>query len=451
MRVVDVIARKRDGAELTTAEIEFFVQGFTRGEIPDYQAAAWLMAVYLRGMGDAETRDLTLAMAHSGDVIELEGIAPFVVDKHSTGGVGDKVSLVAAPTAAACGLSVAKISGRGLGFTGGTLDKLEAIPGFRADLTEAEFKAQVKRVGIVLTGQTGALAPADAKLYALRDVTATVGSTPLIVSSILSKKIAGGAGAIVMDVKMGSGALMKTVPDAADLARQLVRLGSEVGRRVVALVSDMSQPLGWAVGNALEVKEAIEMLHGKGPADLHDHCMRIVAEMLLLGGKASDTDDALEMARNAIAKGGAWEKFRALVAAQGGDVRAIDEPGRLPKASLVEPVPAPRSGYLARVDASEIGMAVVALGGGREKKGDTIDHGVGVKVHSKVGDAVKEGSPLFTLHANDSGRLAAARERVLAAHVFSHRATARLPLFYRRIEERPGEPVDDRTLSGSFT
>jgi len=434
MRAVDVIAKKRDGAELTQEEIEFFVQGCARGEIPDYQAAAWLMAVYLRGMSDRETRDLTLAMAHSGDVLDLRDIAPCVVDKHSTGGVGDKVTLVVAPTVAACDPPVAKISGRGLGFTGGTLDKMEAIPGYRADLTEAEFKAQLKEIGIVLTGQTGTLAPADGKFYALRDVTATVGSTPLIVSSILSKKIAGGSNAIVLDVKVGDGALMKTVEGAEALARELVRLGTGVRRRVVAFVSDMNQPLGWAVGNALEVKEAIQTLHGEGPADLREHCLVIVAEMLGLAGKATCVSAGRRMAEEAIASGAAWQKFRALVAGQGGDVRAVDEPERLPQARLVEAVPSPQGGYLAAVAASRVGMAVVTLGGGREKKEDKLDYSVGVVLHHKVGDAVENGEPLFTIHANDEAKLAEARERVLSAYTFSDEPVERLPLFYRRLE-----------------
>jgi pyrimidine-nucleoside phosphorylase len=436
MRATDVIAKKRDGGELSSEEIEFLVHGYTRGDIPDYQAAAWLMAVYLRGLSDRETRDLTLAMAHSGDVLDVEDIAPHTVDKHSTGGVGDKVSMVVAPIAAACGVPIAKISGRGLGFTGGTLDKLESIPGYRADLSEAEIRAQLKEVGIVVTGQTGSLAPADGKLYALRDVTATVGSTPLIVSSILSKKIAGGARAIVLDVKTGSGALMKTLEDAEELAEALVSvcLGGEVRLHAVALVSDMNQPLGWAVGNALEVKEAIDTLHGAGPPGFREHCLAIAGEMLVLGGKAHDIDVARDLAQEAIGSGTAWQKFRVWIAAQGGDVRAVDEPARLPKARFVDSVPAPRSGYLAGVGASDVGRAVVALGGGREKKGDEIDHAVGVEIHYKVGDKVDGRRPLFTVHANDEGKLAEARRRVLAAHTFSDGPTERPPLFYRRIE-----------------
>jgi pyrimidine-nucleoside phosphorylase len=435
MRAVDVITKKRDGAELSTEEIEFFVQGYTRGEIPDYQAAAWLMTVYLHGMSDRETHDLTLAMAHSGAELDLKDVAPFVVDKHSTGGVGDKVSLVVAPLVAACGVPVAKMTGRGLGFTGGTVDKLESIPGYRTDLSVEEFKAQLDKIGIVLTGQTADLAPADRKLYALRDVTATVASIPLIVSSIMSKKIAAGADAIVLDVKTGNGAFMKTEEAAEALAKAMVRLGSHVGRRVAALISDMNQPLGWQVGNAMEVREAISTLHEGGPADFREHCMIVAAEMLMLTGKAADANAALTLALETLSSGAAWHRFRDMVEAQGGDVRYIEEPELLPKARLVEPVLAPRSGYLSAVNAAEIGMAVVTLGGGRERKGDPIDHSVGVIVHYKVGDLVQKGAPLFTVHANDAGKLAVARERVLAAHTFSDSPVNRLPLFYRRIAE----------------
>jgi len=435
MHAIDVISHKRDGGELSQEEIEFFVQGYTRGDIPDYQAAAWVMAVYLNGMTDRETTDLTLAMAHSGDMLDLKDSAPFVVDKHSTGGVGDKVSLVVAPLVAACGMPVAKMTGRGLGFSGGTVDKLESIPGYRTDLSETEFEAQLRELGIVLTGQSTELAPADRKLYALRDVTATVESIPLIVSSIMSKKLAAGADAIVLDVKTGSGAFMNTIEKAEKLAEAMVRLGSRAGKQVVALISDMNQPLGWAVGNALELREAISTLHEGGPADFREHCMVVASEMLMLGGKAADSNTALTMALETMSSGAAWHKFRQMVEAQGGDVGYVDEPERLPQATLVEAVPAPRSGYLAGLNAAEIGMAVVELGGGREKKGDPIDHSVGVIVHYKVGDLVQKNTPLFTVHANDETKLAAARERVLAAHTFESGPVQRLPLFYRRVAD----------------
>ncbi len=433
MRAIDIIERKRDGLELTTEEIDFFIQGYTRGDIPDYQAAAWLMAVYLRGMSERETRDLTLAMARSGEMLDLSDVAPVVADKHSSGGIGDKVTLVVAPIVAACGVPVGKMTGRGLGFTGGTVDKLESIPGFRTDLSPQEFKAQLARIGIVVTGQSENLAPADRKLYALRDVTGTVSSLPLIVSSIMSKKLAGGATAILLDVKVGSGAFMKTVDEATRLAEAMVRLGRELGRRVGALVSDMNQPLGWAVGNALEVREAIGVLHEEGPPDLREHCLVVAAEMLALAGRVADSTEGVELAAQAIADGSAWRKFRALVAAQGGDVRFVDEPDRLPRAPIVEPIPAPTDGYLQKVDAAQVGMAVVDLGGGREKKGDPIDHSVGVIVHYKVGDWVQKGTPLCTIHASDRVRLERARVRLLQAHTIGPEPVPPLPLFYKKV------------------
>jgi pyrimidine-nucleoside phosphorylase len=372
-------------------------------------------------------------MAHSGDMLDLKDITSTAVDKHSTGGVGDKVSLVVAPLVAACGMSVAKMTGKGLGFSGGTVDKLESIPRYRTDLSEVEFKAQLKEIGIVLTGQSADLAPADRKLYALRDVTATVESNPLIVSSIMSKKLAAGADAILLDVKTGSGAFMKTLEDAEILAEALVRLGSQAGRRVTALISDMNQPLGWAVGNALELREAINTLHEGGPADFREHCMIIASEMLLLGGRAPDTNAALTLALETLSSGAAWRKFTELVRAQGGDVSCIEEPKRLPQARLVKPVPAPRSGYLSSLNAAEVGMAVVELGGGRKQKSDPIDHSVGIIVHYKVGDLVQKDTPLFTIHANDRAAMEAAHQRVLAAHTISDMHVQRLPLFYRRI------------------
>jgi len=433
VEALEIIARKRDGKELSREEIEFFIHGYTQGHIPDYQAAAWLMAVYLNGMTDQETYDLTIAMAHSGKVLDLKDAVPFAVDKHSTGGVGDKVSLVVAPLVAACGIPVAKMTGRSLGFSGGTVDKLESIPGYRTELSIEEFKAQLKRIGIVLTGQSADLVPADRKLYALRDVTATVESIPLIVSSIMSKKLATGSDAILLDVKAGNGAFMKTPDEAEALARALVRLGTQAGRKVVALISDMSQPLGWAVGNALELREAINTLHEGGPTDFRDHCIVVAAEMLILGGAAQDASEALTMAMETLSSGAAWRKFVELVEAQGGDVRYVEDPERLPKARLVKPVPAPRSGYLAGLDAAETGRAVLELGGGRRRKEDPIDHSVGVIVHYKVGELVQKDTPLFTIYANDPAQMEAARERLLAAHTFSDTPVQRPPLFYRRI------------------
>jgi pyrimidine-nucleoside phosphorylase len=431
MRAVDVITKKRDGGELTREEIEFFVAGLTSGDIPDYQVSAWLMVVFFKGMTAKETTALTLAMAHSGEVLDLSDVVKLAVDKHSTGGVGDKVTLVVEPLVAACGVPVGKMSGRGLSFSGGTIDKLESIPGFRTALSTDEFKRQLKTIGVALTGQSANLAPADGKLYALRDVTGTVNSIPLIASSVMSKKIAGGAQAIVLDVKTGSGAFMPTVADATRLARAMVDIGRHAGRAVVALISDMNQPLGQAVGNALEVREAIDTLRGGGPADFREHSLTVAAHLLHLAGRAPSLAGARKLADAALAGGQAWAKFRELVQAQGGDVGVIDVPERLPRASLIEDVAAPRTGYLAQVDAREIGLASVDLGAGRARKGDPIDHAVGFVIHHKVGDRVKKGEPLFAVHANDTARLAAARERVLAAHRFGREPVKPLPLFYK--------------------
>jgi pyrimidine-nucleoside phosphorylase len=433
MRMVELIEKKRDGAALTTEEISFFIQGYTDGTIPDYQASALLMAIMLRGMDDRETGDLTLAMAYSGEVLDLKDIAPFVVDKHSTGGVGDKVSLVVAPVVAARGLPVGKMSGRGLGFSGGTLDKLESVPGFRADLSVTEFKAQLAQIGIVITGQSANLAPADGKLYALRDVTGTVPGMPLITSSIMSKKIAGGADAILLDVKVGSGAFMKTLDSARALAERMVRIGATLGRKVTALISDMNQPLGCAVGNSLEVREAIDVLHGHGPQDFHEHCVTVAAEMLCLGEKADTLEAAVAQVTETIASGQAWEKFRQLIIAQGGDVRYVDEPERFPQAPLIEVVKASQDGYLAEVRADEIGMVALGLGGGREKKGDVLDHRVGIVMHCKVGDRLEADAPLFTIHANDAAKRDEAVRRARRALTLAPDPVEPLPLFYARV------------------
>ncbi len=430
MRAVDIIIKKRDGHELTRQEIEFFIQGYTRGEIPDYQAAAWAMAVLLRGMTPRETTDLTLAMAASGETLDLSAVVPLAVDKHSTGGVGDKTSLVVEPAVAACGLPVGKMSGRGLGFTGGTLDKLESIPGYRTDLSTEEFLKQLKETGLVLTGQSADLAPADGKLYALRDVTGTVQSMPLIASSIMSKKIAAGAQAIVLDVKTGLGAFMRTLEEARELATLMVDIAYLAGRKAVALISDMNQPLGEAVGNALEVREAIETLHGNGPADFRAHCLEVAAYMLYLGEKAASVEEARAMAEAAIDDGRAWQAFRTLIAAQGGDLAYVDDPDRLPQAALVEEITAERPAYLAGIHARQVGETAVVLGAGRAKKGDPIDHAVGILVHRKVGDFVRPGDVLFTIHANDRQRLTEARERLLAALSWSDTPVEPLPLFY---------------------
>ncbi len=430
MKAVDIIIKKRDRQALSKEEIDFFVAGFTRGEIPDYQVSAWAMAVLLNGMNDQETTDLTLAMAHSGEVLNLSQVLDIVVDKHSTGGVGDKTTLVVEPLVAACGLPVGKMSGRGLGFSGGTLDKVEAIPGFRTDLSTEEFIEQLRTHGLALTGQTGDLAPADGKLYALRDVTGTVPSIPLIASSIMSKKIAGGAQAIVLDVKVGNGAFMQTLEDARKLAARMVAIARLSGRRAVAVLSDMNQPLGYAVGNALELREAIDTLHGNGPEDFYEHCMEIASHMLVIGGKADDARQGRDLAEEALREGKAWQQLRALVQAQGGDVRVVDDPQRLPKAALVEALVAMQTGYLAGINAREVGETSVDLGAGRAKKDDSIDPAVGIVVHHKVGDFVRAGERLLTIHANDANKLAQAKQRLLAAHTWSDTPVEALPLFY---------------------
>ncbi|MBP7228688.1 MAG: thymidine phosphorylase [Longilinea sp.] len=434
MRAVDIIIKKRDRLELSEQEIRFFIQGVTTGDIPDYQAAAWAMAVLLNGMTARETTDLTLAMAESGEMLDLSGVVDIAVDKHSTGGVGDKTTLVVEPLVAACGLPVGKMSGRGLGFSGGTLDKMESIPGYNTRLTREQFLAQLRDIGLVLTGQSGDLAPADGKLYALRDVTGTVPSIPLIASSIMSKKIAAGAQAIVLDVKVGVGAFMQTLDQARELARLMTAIAARSGRRAVALLSDMNQPLGCAVGNALEVREAIETLHGGGPADFVEHCLTVAAHLLVLGRRAEGLDAARRMAEQKLADGSAWAMFRTLVQAQGGDVRFVDEPQRLPTAPFIELIPAPRAGYVTAMDAREIGETAVTLGAGRARKEDAVDPAVGVVVHHKVGDWVETGQPLFTIHANSREALSAARQRLLAACRWSEQPCPPLPLFYEVID-----------------
>jgi pyrimidine-nucleoside phosphorylase len=430
MRTVDIIIKKRDKGELTSQEIDYFVHGFTNGEIPDYQASAFAMAVLLNGMTPFETADLTLAMARSGQVLDLSGIVDIAVDKHSSGGVGDKTSLSVLPMVASCGLPVGKMSGRGLGFSGGTIDKLESIPGYRVNLTIDEFKKQLQEKGVVLTGQSLDLAPADGKLYALRDVTGTVPSRSLIASSIMCKKIAAGAQAILLDVKMGLGAFMETLDEARELAELMVDIGRLAGRRTVALLSDMNQPLGYAVGNALEVVEAIDTLHGGGPADFRNHCLHVSAHMLVLGNRARDLNEGRHMAEKSLTDGSAWEKFRVLVKAQGGDLLFVDDPSKFPKANMIEVVKSPQSGFISQVHARIVGEASVSLGAGRAKKGDPIDHAVGFKIYKKVGESVELGEPLFEIHANDGEKLAAARKSVLSAHIFRDDSVPPLPLFY---------------------
>ena len=430
MRAVDLIIKKRDKLALTKDELEFLVQGYTQGTIPDYQMAAFAMAVTLNGMTHQETTDLTMAMAHSGEILDLSQAAPIVVDKHSTGGVGDKTTLTVAPLVAACGLPVGKMSGRGLGFSGGTIDKLESIPGIKLDLTTEEFIHQLKEIGIVLTGQSADLAPADGKLYALRDVTGTVESIPLIASSIMSKKIAAGAHAIVLDVKVGKGAFMPTLEKARELAEEMVAIGELSGRRVIAVLSPMDQPLGNAVGNALELREAIEMLHGVGPEDYRYHCLHLAAYMLILGQKAADIETGLAMAERAMQDGSGLRKFRELVIAQHGDVSTIDNLDKLPKAKFIEPVLAEKSGWVNSVNAREVGETSVQLGAGREKKGDPIDPAVGIMVYTKIGDAIEAGQTLFEIHANNTGKLLQAKERLKNAIEITQDRVERPPYFH---------------------
>jgi pyrimidine-nucleoside phosphorylase len=433
MRAVDIIRKKRQGEELSSAEIEFMVLGFTRGDVPDYQMSAWMMTILWQGMSERETIDLTMIMAHSGDVLDLSSVAPLVVDKHSTGGVGDKTTLVIAPWVACMGLPVGKMSGRGLGFSGGTLDKLESIPGFSVNLTREQFMEQLREHGIVVAGQSTDLAPADGKMYALRDVTATVESLPLIASSVMSKKIAAGANAIVLDVKTGSGAFMKTEADAVALAEMMVKIGSGVARRITAVISDMDQPLGLAVGNALEVAEAIATLRDAGPADFTEHCLVIGAEMLLLAGRCTTPEEARAALLTALHRGDALGKLEEWVAAQGGDAHVVNHPEIMPQARLVADLLAPCSGYVAAIDAMAFGMAAVALGAGRQKKGEAIDHGVGIVLKKKVGEAVDAGEPLLTIHANEESRLAEAQGSLLQAYRWSNVPVTPAPLIRRII------------------
>ena len=420
MRTVELVERKRDGGRLSKDEIAFLVAGYTKGDVPDYQMAAFCMAVVWRGMDARETADLTAAMVASGERLDLRRFGR-VVDKHSTGGVGDKTTLVVAPLVAACGLPVAKMSGRGLGFSGGTLDKLESIAGYRVDLSTREFLAQLERIGIVLTGQTADLAPADGKLYALRDTTGTVPSIPLIASSIMSKKIAAGANAVVLDVKVGSGAFMKDLREARQLARTMAAIGKAHGLAVRCELTDMEQPLGRAVGNSLEVAEAIATLRGEGPPDLVSLARIAGVEMLLLGGKARDRAAALRRIDRALEDGRGLAKLRELVAAQGGDVRMIDDPARLPRAPHVETLRAARTAYVRRIAADEIGLASVRLGAGREKKGQPIDHRTGIVLHAKVGDRVERGAPFADVHHAGKPADRAAIEQVRAAFAWSAR------------------------------
>ncbi|WP_374719758.1 pyrimidine-nucleoside phosphorylase [Parageobacillus toebii] len=400
MRMVDLIAKKRDGYALTKEEIEFIIRGYTNGDIPDYQMSAFAMAVFFRGMTEEETAALTMAMVHSGDVIDLSKIEGIKVDKHSTGGVGDTTTLVLGPLVASVGVPVAKMSGRGLGHTGGTIDKLESVPGFHVEIDNDQFIELVNKNKIAIIGQTGNLTPADKKLYALRDVTATVNSIPLIASSIMSKKIAAGADAIVLDVKTGAGAFMKDLEGAKQLAKAMVEIGKRVGRKTMAVISDMSQPLGYAVGNALEVKEAIDTLKGKGPEDLQELCLTLGSYMVYLAEKASSLEEARALLETSIQEGKALETFKVFLKAQGGDASVVDDPSKLPQAKYQWELEAPEDGYVAEIIADEVGTAAMLLGAGRATKESTIDLSVGLALRKKVGDPVKKGESLVTIYSN---------------------------------------------------
>jgi len=419
MRAVDLIIAKRNGAAHSRADLSALIGGMLDGSVPDYQIAAWLMAVCWRGMTPAETADLTAVMVESGRRLDLRAAAPFVVDKHSTGGVGDKTTLVVAPLVAAAGVPVGKMSGRGLGFSGGTIDKLESIPGFRVTLSDAEFLAGVREVGLVVAAQTADLAPADGRLYSLRDVTGTVESLPLIAASIMSKKLAAGANAIVLDVKVGQGAFMKTEAAARELAQAMVAIGAAAGLGVRAVLSSMDQPLGYAIGNALEVREAIQTLRGAGPADLRDLAFALGTPLLLMAGKATDAAAAQAQLQAALDSGAALAKLRAFVAYQGGDPTYIDQPEQFPSAPVVVPLPASGAGYVATIDAEALGYAAVTLGAGRAVKSDAIDPAVGFVLRRKIGDAVQAGAPLLDIHARNAEQAAAVADRLTAAFTLS--------------------------------
>lgn len=432
MRMVDLIAKKRDGKALTKEEIEWIVRGYTNGDIPDYQMSALAMAIYFRGMTEEETAALTMAMVQSGEMLDLSSIRGVKVDKHSTGGVGDTTTLVLGPLVASVGVPVAKMSGRGLGHTGGTIDKLESVPGFHVEISKDEFIRLVNENGIAIIGQTGDLTPADKKLYALRDVTATVNSIPLIASSIMSKKIAAGADAIVLDVKTGAGAFMKKLDEARRLARVMVDIGKRVGRRTMAVISDMSQPLGYAVGNALEVKEAIETLKGNGPHDLTELCLTLGSHMVYLAEKAPSLDEARRLLEEAIRSGAAIAAFKTFLAAQGGDASVVDDLDKLPKAAYTSTVTAAADGYVTEMAADDIGTAAMWLGAGRAKKEDVIDLAVGIVLHKKIGDRVQKGEALATIHNNRPDVLDV-KEKIEAAIRLSPQPVARPPLIYETI------------------
>ena len=432
MRMYDIIMKKRNGGALSKEEIRFFIEGYTKGEIPDYQVSALMMAIYFQKMTERETYELTMAMAHSGEMLDLSSIHGRKVDKHSTGGVGDKTSLALTPMVAACGIPVAKMSGRGLGHTGGTIDKLESFPGFSTSLTTEQFIENVNKIGIAIMGQTADLAPADKKLYALRDVTATVGCIPLIASSIMSKKLAAGSDAILLDVTMGSGAFMKNLDEAVELARLMVSIGTAHGRKVAALITDMDTPLGHNIGNSLEVAESMTVLQGKGPADLTEVCLQLASNMLYLAGKG-EMAACRAMAEQVIADGSAFEICCKMFAAQGGDTSVLRDASLFRKAKYAHDICAPADGYIVQNDVERIGNASVLLGAGRIKKEDSIDFAAGIIMHKKLGDAVKAGEPICTLYADDDTLFAAAEEMYVGGLTIGAEKPEVPPLIYARV------------------
>lgn len=430
MRMYDIIKKKRDGGELSTAEIEFFIKGYVDGSIPDYQASALCMAIFYSGMTEKETADLTLSMAHSGDTVDLSPFGNMTADKHSTGGVGDKTTLIVAPIAASLGCIMAKMSGRGLGHTGGTIDKLESIEGFNTELSAEEFFGIVKKTGLAVVGQTGNLTPADKKLYALRDVTATVDSLPLIASSIMSKKLAAGAHTIVLDVKHGSGAFMKTPKDAEALAKEMVKIGKNCGRNTSALITNMDIPLGNNIGNALEVKEAIEVLTGKGPEDLKTICLALASQIVSLS-KGIEKTEAEKLTSDALQGGKAFEKFKEWISSQGGNSEWIDNPKLFPKAEFSYDIKSTENGFISHMDAEKIGICAVILGAGRETKADTIDMSAGITLCKKTGDEIKKGDTIATLYTNKPSSLKSAEKVFLEAISVSEEKPDIKPLVYK--------------------
>src|SRR5256884_3750574 len=433
MQAVELIRKKRDGYTLSTEEISWFIAEYMREQIPDYQMSSWLMAVYWQGMDARETSDLTMAMARSGEELHVRDVISPVVDKHSTGGVGDKVTLAVAPLVAACRVAVGKMTGRGLGHTGGTVDKLESVTGFRSTLSREEFMSILTQHRIVLAGQSADLAPADGKMYALRDVTGTIESIPLIAASIMSKKLAIGASHLLLDVKVGSGAFMKTVEEARELAGTMVDIGRLAGLHTVAAITSMDQPLGLAIGNALEMAEAITILHGKGPQDVSDLCCHEAAELLVMAGAAGSMSEAERRVEHAVRSGAAVAKLAEVIAAQGGDAQQVEEPHLLPTAPVRSMLEAPRSGYIASIQSEQMGLASMQLGAGRFKKGEQIDHRTGLVLQAKAGDYRHEGEPLVEIHARSEGEAASIRQSLLACYSWSHAPVTVGPLIYATI------------------